>query len=140
MTNSNQDDPSSPILNILLVEVDNDTIDVTQYALNNHYPANCTVARSGKDALALLSDNTIPTFNLIILARDLPDTTGADLSVAIREIQHYNSTPIIMQNSYSKHEIKEELEHAKVDIYLEKPYDIEKLFPLIKELVRSSKQ
>lgn len=137
-TDNTRDTLNPSRLNILLVDIDIDTIEVAEYAFKSYYPANCKIVSEGQEALALLSSNPTPAFDIILIGRELPDIMGGELSVEIRKISNYASVPIIMQNSRCKYEIKEELERAEIDHYISKPYDIETLFPIIERLVKKS--
>lgn len=82
---------------MILLYVDDDPEDITvlEEALTFIDPGSCCVpARSGREALDVLSADLVPDF--IFLDINMPMMTGRDVLLAIRKENRFDNIPIIM--------------------------------------------
>lgn len=120
-------------LNILLVENDEATIEVTKLFLKNL--CNLFVAKTGKEALEMLSTNR---FDLILMDINLGrGLSGLEVTRQIRSMEGYETIPIVAMTAYAMLGDKEEFIKAGCSHYLSKPFKKDEIVGLINEIIES---
>lgn len=117
---------------ILLVEDEPRMADAIRRVLTaEHYTVD--LAMDGGDALAFLTHST---YDVIVLDRLLPDTTGIEIVKRLRN--RGLSTPVLMLTALSALEHRVEGLDAGADDYLPKPFAFSELLARLRALVRRS--
>jgi len=80
--------------------------------------------KNGKEALAYLEKNKI---DLILMDYYMPEQTGFEVLLSIRQNQALKSIPVIFLTSEINERMKHELTHRGASDYLMKPIDSTKL-------------
>ena len=88
-----------------------------------------TTASDGPTASAILAD-AIP--DLLLLDLNLPDLSGWDL---VTQVRATSTVPIILMSGHSRHEPALQGVLAQVQGYLEKPFDMDGLLTLVRQLL-----
>ncbi len=124
---------SNKSLNILLVENDEASIEVTKLFLKNF--CNLFIAKTGKEALEMLYTNR---FDLILMDINLGrDLSGIDVTKQIRAMKEYEEIPIVAITAYAMLGDKDEFINAGCSHYLSKPFKKDELIGLINEIIKS---
>ena len=71
-------------------------------------------------------------YDLLITDNHLPHVNGLELVRYARRLKHRSELPIVM---FSAVDCRAEAEQAGVDVFLRKPEDIQRLVPVIKQLL-----
>lgn len=116
---------------ILLVDDEESIVEFVSYNLKK-YGHDVEVARSGTEALDVLSHHT---FDLVILDIMLPDIDGFDV---LKEIRSRGNTPILMLSALDDATDKILGLELGADDYLTKPFDVRELISRIKAVLRRS--
>ena len=95
---------------------------------------NCEVegVRSGEDALARL---TFDKYRVLITDLKMPGINGLTLAAAARSL--HPNIGIILMTAYGSREVEDESEQLRIDGYLTKPFQMEKLRNLIQEILQA---
>jgi two-component system, chemotaxis family, chemotaxis protein CheY len=91
-----------------------------------------TVATDGASALALARDSM---FDLVLTDQHMPGVTGLELIAALRDLQAYAQTPILVLTTESGDDFKAAARDAGATGWLEKPLDVSMLTELVQVLV-----
>jgi YesN/AraC family two-component response regulator len=89
-------------------------------------------ARNGKEALALLDKQRV---DLVVTDLVMPEMGGIDLTRAIRE---RGDAKVIWCTAYDRDEFRREAGKLRVDGYLVKPLDLDRLYELISTLLSAA--
>jgi len=112
--------------NILIVE-DNDISGVLlQEMLKESGYTNISIAKTGKEAITLFSDN----LDLIFMDINLPDTNGIELTKIFQKMHRKKDVPIICYSTDFLRREKECIDAGMVD-YLPKPLTYKRLKQLL---------
>ncbi|MFN3694369.1 MAG: response regulator, partial [Ignavibacterium sp.] len=124
---------SDKSLNILLVENDEASIEVTKLFLKNF--CNLFVAKTGKEALEMLGTNR---FDLILMDINLGrGLSGLEVTRQIRSMNGYETIPIVAITAYAMLGDKDEFINAGCTHYLSKPFKKDELVGMINEIIKS---
>jgi len=115
---------------VLLVDDNEDSLSSLE-ALLNMNGHECRIALSGKAALSL-DAGFRPTFAIVDIG--LPDMSGFDVAISLRE--RFNNEPLtlIALSGYTTAEFHKEAIEAGFDYYFAKPVPISKIFELMEAL------
>ncbi|BDQ02570.1 PAS domain S-box protein [Ignavibacterium sp.] len=120
-------------LNILLVENDEASIEVTKLFLRDF--GKMMVAKTGAEALELL-DKT--KFDLILMDINLGrGLSGIEVTKQIRLMKGYEDVPIVAMTAYAMLGDKEEFLKAGCSHYISKPFKKDELLGLVNEIINS---
>jgi len=121
----------------ILVGEDNETNKKVIKSILEHESHVVTMANNGEEVLDFLEDNE---FDLIILDMQMPVMGGIEAAKIFRfmypEKKHI---PIIMLTANATREAKKSCEEAKLDAFLTKPIEPEKLLHVISSLINDKK-
>jgi putative two-component system response regulator len=92
--------------------------------------ANVHAFKSGKEALAYLERSTA---DVILLDYHMPEMTGFEVLLAIRQNKSYDDTPVIFLTAEINERMEYEMVHRGANDYLRKPIDAGKLQACIKK-------
>lgn len=117
---------------ILVIEDDSDIREliVLQLQLNNNHAYS---ASSAKEAFALIQQNQ---YDLFIIDRMLPDTSGIEICKRLREASKTKNCPIILVTAMVEPENIIEGLDAGADDYIAKPFDIDVLQARVRAQLR----
>jgi CheY-like chemotaxis protein len=117
---------------ILLVDDNQDSLGALEalLAMNGH---ECRIALDGK---AALSSGTTFRPTVAIVDIGLPDMSGFDVAVSLRERRNTEPLTLIALSGYATAEFHKEAIEAGFDYYFAKPMPIDKLFDLLETLPR----
>ena len=117
---------------ILIVEDDNDIRELIrlQLQLQNYQTF---VAQTGEEADALIKENS---FDLFLIDRMLPDTSGLEICKKIRASSSTTTTPIILVTALAEPQNIIEGLDAGADDYITKPFDINILHARVRAQLR----
>lgn len=85
-------------------------------------------AYNGNEALEILDNNRV---DLILMDIQMPELNGFETTKIIREKELGKHIPIIAMTAYAMREDKDKCMQAKMDDYIIKPFDVEKLYEII---------
>lgn len=85
-------------------------------------------AQNGREALTMIKEKQ---YDLILLDVRMPDMSGYELAVKIRENKAYQHIPMIALTADIMGEVKERIKSANIDYYLSKPLSPEKLLHVL---------
>jgi len=123
-------------LSILVVDDNLLNLKVASTFLNNE-GANVTAVESGKDALLEASQHV---FDLILMDLEMPEMSGIETAISIRDIEHYaHKVPIIALTAHAFPDIQKQVLDAGMNDFLTKPYKPEQLFSIIEKWCHTSK-
>ncbi len=119
---------------ILLVD---DSATVRQILANTLKPKgyNIVGAIDGYDALTKAQKQN---FDLIITDLNMPNKNGLEMVTALRKMEKYENTPIIMITTESDASKKKKGKHAGVNVWIVKPFKPDKFIDTIKELLEKT--
>ncbi|AFH49948.1 NarL family signal transduction histidine kinase [Ignavibacterium album JCM 16511] len=118
-------------LNILLVENDDASIEVTKLFLKDI--GKLSVAKTGTEAIELLNNTK---FDLILMDINLGrGSSGIEVTRQIRSMKGYENIPIVAVSAYAMVGDKEEFIKAGCTHYLSKPFKKNDLVGLINEII-----
>jgi len=117
-------------LSVLVVDDNLLNLKVATTFLNNE-GAKVTAVESGKAALQMVSQQT---FDLILMDLEMPDMSGIETVINIREIEQYSDkVPIIALTAHAFPDIQQQVLQAGMNDFLTKPYKPEQLFSIIEK-------
>lgn len=119
-------------ISILIVEDHKPTRDGMSILLGDHY--RCTAAASAEEAICLLAPLA---FNLVITDIKMPGASGVDLCAYINQICP-DTTVIAVSGLASIQDQAAAMRYGAL-YYIEKPFDIEKLFALVESALSCQK-
>ena len=96
-----------------------------------------TVARNGRDALAVLEKNGDGEFDLLLLDIQMPEMNGYEVAAAIRQAEHQTDThlPIIALTALAMPGDEQKCLAAGMDAYISKPIRMAQLMTAMESLV-----
>ncbi len=121
---------------ILIVEDEKDISDILSLQLTNVDYKVTTIA-NGSDALECIQSNE-HTFDLYILDRMLPGTSGLEICKFLRMFKKTKNTPILMLTAMTRPEDIIEGLDVGADDYVTKPFDAGVLTARVRTLLRRS--
>lgn len=89
-------------------------------------------AADGVEALALAKKRE---FDLVITDHNMPNMEGMDLAIALRDMEQYQSTPILMLTTESDPLLKSKGKEIGVNGWILKPLSPSKFKPAIEKLL-----
>jgi len=117
-------------LSILVVDDNLLNLKVATTFLSNE-GAKVTAVESGKAALQMANQHT---FDLILMDLEMPDMSGIETVIKIREIKQYaDKVPIIALTAHAFPDIQQQVLQAGMNDFLTKPYKPEQLFSKIEK-------
>lgn len=120
-------------LNILLVENDEASIEVTKLFLRD--VGKLVIAKTGNEALEIVNSNK---FDLVLMDINLgKGLNGIEVTKQIRSMPDYENIPIVAMTAYAMIGDKEEFIKAGCTHYLSKPFKKDELIGLINEIMVS---
>lgn len=85
---------------------------------------------SAQDALGILAERTCP---LLITDHNMPGMTGTQLTQVVKK--DYTNTKVIIITAYATPEVERTARTAGVDYFLTKPFSLDRLEQIIKEVL-----
>ena len=119
--------------NLLIVD-DDETIQRLLVIAAKDHGWRPVAAGTGKEALALAGDST----EMVVLDHGLPDMDGISTLARLRE--HHRDLPVIMLTGLNDAETAVKALRAGAADYLTKPFELKRLFDLLRELRRERKE
>lgn len=121
----------------ILVGEDNETNKKVIKSILEYENHIVTLANDGEEVLNILEENE---FDLIILDMQMPVMGGIEAAKIFRFMYpHKKNIPILMLTANATKEAKDACEEAKLDAYLTKPVEPEKLLHVISSLINDKK-
>ena len=118
--------------NILVVDDSESIREVVSFTLENE-GYNVKVGNDGTDALKHFNGDPI---DLVITDLHMPEMDGIDMIRAIRNIEEFKYTPILMLTTESHMDKKVEAKKAGVTGWMVKPFEEEKLVKIVRKIIR----
>lgn len=87
---------------------------------------------SGADALALIALRKVP---LVITDYNMPGMNGLQLAAAIKETSP--DTCVVMITAYATPELERRAREQRIDYYLSKPFPLDRLEQIVRDVLRS---
>lgn len=103
-------------------------------SITQHLDAEVVEAENGFSALKLLPAGE---YDLIVTDINMPDINGLELIRYIKDNDNYSSIPIIIISTENTEEDRKRGIELGADRYLEKPFEPERLYDLIVDLLDS---
>ncbi|MFP4648680.1 MAG: response regulator [Halorhodospira sp.] len=128
--------PDDPPLQLLAVEDDSVNMLLLSGLVAKRQGVELLQAGDGQSALELMQRHQP---DLILLDMHLPDTDGFALARRLRALPALRATPLVALSADATDEMREQAMREGFDDYLVKPFELEQLDALIRE-VRLSKQ
>lgn len=125
---------SIPNKKILVVDDDQMSLDLLRFSLRSQ-GYQTEAAATGNDAVKFFPDSKI---DLVLLDLRLPDMDGMEVMRRVKEISP--DTEVIIISGYSSMEKAVEATKQGAFYFVEKPVDIQKLFPLVESALSVSNQ
>jgi two-component system sensor histidine kinase BarA len=120
---------SSNKINLLAVD-DNETNLKLLSIILGDYPVELTQALSGREALALSQQQA---FDLILMDKEMPQMSGLETSLNIRQLTMNQNTPIVMFSAHVDDEERASLLEQDINGCIEKPLDQVKFYALMEQ-------
>lgn len=127
---------------ILVVEDSPESQKILELAMDT-VPCRVDFAKSGEEGVFFLKKN--PSYDLIILDQDLPDTEGlrvlkaADSKSREESFQAYSKIPYIVYSGLELRELDEELDSFALADFIKKPTDIKTIHKRITDVLFSDR-
>ncbi len=119
---------------VLVVDDEEDMLWMLQRNLNKGMPdVEILSARSGEEALAVLSDTTV---ELVITDINMPGMNGLDLLIEINN--RYPDTGVIIMTAYPSSAYEREAMMSGSLRFIEKPFDIKDMRDIVKNVLKTS--
>jgi predicted regulator of Ras-like GTPase activity (Roadblock/LC7/MglB family)/DNA-binding response OmpR family regulator len=119
---------------VLVVDDEEDMLWMLQRNLNKGMPdVEILSARSGEEALAVLSDTTV---ELVITDINMPGMNGLDLLIEINN--RYPDTGVIIMTAYPSSAYEREAMMSGSLRFIEKPFDIKDMRDIVKSVLKTS--
>lgn len=115
---------------VLVVDDEKDMLWMLQRNLNRIPNVEAIAAKSGEEALAILSDTTI---NLVITDINMPGISGIDLLIEIKNL--YQQTSVIIITAYPSNAYEQEAMMHGCLRFIEKPFDINEMKEVVEEVL-----
>jgi CheY-like chemotaxis protein len=87
---------------------------------------------SGADALAQIALRKVP---LVITDYNMPGMNGLQLAAAIKETSP--DTCVVMITAYATPELERRAREQRIDYYLSKPFPLDRLEQIVRDVLRS---
>jgi iron only hydrogenase large subunit-like protein/CheY-like chemotaxis protein len=117
---------------VLVIDDDEPSLNMTKGMLKDEY--NITTANSGKAALDLLLQGYIP--HLILLDLYMPEMSGWDAFLRIRNISNLHNIPIAVYSSSNDQKDKAKAQELGAVEYMHKPLNMDQLLEKVGKLTR----
>lgn len=119
---------------VLVVDDEEDMLWMLQRNLNKGMQdVEILAAKSGEEALAVLSDKTV---NLVITDINMPGMNGLDLLIEINN--RYPQTGVIIMTAYPSNAYKNEAMLSGSLRFIEKPFDINDMRKIVEQILKGS--
>jgi signal transduction histidine kinase/CheY-like chemotaxis protein len=121
---------------ILVIDDNQNSLNVTKSILAS-FGFQCTLSKSGGDALAFLNDPTSkkPDPILIIIDYFMPGLSGIDTARHIKNSEQFQDTPVILMSAFGKEKDIVADDRMWIDAYIEKPLKQTHLFDTIMSVI-----
>ncbi len=83
-----------------------------------------TLAEDGTEAIAWARENTV---DLVITDLNMPNMGGMSLTAALRKLEHYKFTPILVMTTEDGNYKKNKAKNSGATGWIQKPVDAERL-------------
>ena len=121
-------------MKIMLVDDNQDLLDFLKEALEQHF-AEIITATGGKQAMRILENSKLPS--IIISDVNMPEGDGFWLCNELKNNQKYCHIPIILLTARGEDQSQSTSYRLGADAFLAKPFEIETLIELIRNMIRS---
>jgi two-component system, chemotaxis family, chemotaxis protein CheY len=121
-------------MRLALVIDDSKTMRDMTTAILNSNGFETIVAVDGQDALNALSNLKDKELTIITADYNMPNMNGIEFVKAVRKMQKYEYTPILMISSDLDPLIKEQAKEARATGWVRKPFDATKLIAAVNKL------
>lgn len=91
------------------------------------------IAHDGSDALRYLDGRSI---DLLLTDYHMPNLNGLELTVKVRQIEHYKYLPILILTTENQKGMMKEARDAGATGWLMKPFNTEKLLQTLRKVIR----
>jgi two-component system nitrogen regulation response regulator NtrX len=117
---------------ILIVDDEEDLVNNLQRLLLLEFP-DCRVdaAFSGEEGLSWLADRS---YDLLIADFCMPGFDGLELIKGVRYLDAH--VPIVLMTGYGSMSIRKEADQLGVNVYMAKPFDIDRMLSTVRKLLR----
>ena len=120
---------SSECIELLAVD-DNETNLKLLSIILGDYPVNLTQALSGREAMTLSQQQA---FDLILMDKEMPQMSGLETSLNIRQLAINQNTPIVMFSAHVDDDERASLLAQDINGCIEKPLDEKKFYDLMEQ-------
>jgi DNA-binding NtrC family response regulator len=116
---------------ILIVDDEEDLVSTLQRLLQHEFPGSrVDVAFSGEEGLSWLAARS---YDLLIADFRMPGFDGLELIKGVRYLD--TRVPIVLMTGYGSMSIREEADQLGVNLYIAKPFDVDKMLSAVRKLL-----
>ena len=116
---------------ILIVDDEEDLVSTLQRLLQQEFPGSrVDVAFSGEEGLSLLAARS---YDLLIADFRMPGFNGLELIKGVRYLD--SRVPIMLMTGFGSMSIREEADQLGVDLYVDKPFDVDKMLSAVRKIL-----
>lgn len=117
---------------ILIVDDEEDLVNTLQRLLLQEFPGSRVhVAFSGEEGLSRLAARS---YDLLIADFRMPGFDGLELIKGVRYLD--TRVPIVLMTGYGSMSIQEEAGQLGVNLYVAKPFDVDKMLSAVRKLLQ----
>jgi len=135
LTNQNENKMQLQNINVLVVE-DNELNRQVAYELLSSAGANVDMAEGGIDGVAKVTSTGRP-YDLVIMDIQMPDIDGFEATRRIRKDSRFMDLPILAMTANASESDRQECLAAGMNEHTGKPFDFQKLIPLILSMIKT---
>jgi DNA-binding NtrC family response regulator len=116
---------------ILIVDDEEDLVNTLQRLLLQEFlDSRVDVAYSGEEGLSWLAARS---YDLLIADFRMPGFNGLELIKGVRYLD--TRVPIVLMTGYGTMSIREEADQLGVNLYVDKPFDVDKMLSAVRKLL-----
>jgi len=116
---------------ILIVDDEEDLVNTLQRLLLQELPGSrVDVAYSGEEGLSWLAARS---YDLLIADFRMPGFNGLELIKGVRYLD--TRVPIVLMTGYGTMSIREEADQLGVNLYVDKPFDVDRMLSAVRKLL-----
>jgi DNA-binding response OmpR family regulator len=116
---------------ILIVDDEEDLVNTLQRLLQHEFPGSrVDAAFSGEEGLSWLAARS---YDLLIADVRMPGFDGLELIKGVRYLD--TRVPIVLMTGYGSMSVREEADQLGVDLYVAKPFDVDKMLSAVRKLL-----
>ena len=118
-------------INVLVAEDNKMNVLILKKFFSN-WGVDATIAQNGQEAIERIKEKR---FDIVLMDLQMPILDGYQATRAIRNLKNCekSSVPIYALTAFAQTDIKEKTEHFKMNGFMSKPFDPEKLYRLLKK-------